>query len=366
MKKNFLTRFTAALCILSAITLTGCQAEQAPETTPSETIVAEAPTELPTAAPTEAPTEPPVVYTNPLTGETLEQPLTTRIFGVSVNNVPGALPHVGVAEADMVFEMYINDYCTRLLALYTDIRQVETIGSVRSMRYNFTDLAMAYDAFIAHAGGSDEVIRDANREDVDHFNLDTGSQTTYSFRDTRRQASGYSWEHILFAKGPGLYEHAEKKGFRVTQEADRTYGLTFVPDGTPEDGEEAAKIEITFRHDGHKKQSTLTYSEELGQYVYTQYGKQPDSVTEETREAFENVLIIITKVRNKDVYHVAELEGSGEGYFACGGKLIPIRWHRENPEDPITYTFEGGTALPLGVGSSYVAIVPTTSTAQWE
>lgn len=363
---KFLTLILAFLLAAGAV-FPGCGAAE-PETIPTETrpTVTEEPTAEPTEPPTEAPTDPPVVYTNPLTGETLEEPLTTRIFGLSINNVPGALPHVGVQDADMVFEMYINDYATRCLALYTDIRQVESIGSIRSMRYNFTDLAIAYDAFIGHAGGSDEVISDANREGVDHFNVDTGSETSYSFRNQQRLNAGYGWEHCLFAKGQGLYDYAEKKGWRVTQDENKTYGLTFVSDGTPEVGDMTAKIQITFRHDGHTKLSTLTYSEELGKYIYTQYGKEADSVTEENMEAFENVFIIVTRVRNKGVYHVAELEGSGEGYYACNGKLTPILWHHENPEDPITYTLTDGTPFALGLGNSYIAIVPTTSTIEWE
>ena len=80
---------------------------------------------------------------------------------------------------------------------------------------------------------------------------------------------------------------------------------------------------------------------------------------------FENVIVMFCNVYNDGVYHVAELVGSGEGYFACGGKLIPIRWHHENMEDPITFTLTDGTPLRLGVGNSYIAIAPLTSTVEW-
>ena len=333
--------------------------------TPTEAST-ETPTEAPTEEPTEAPTEPPVVYRDPLTGEVLEAPLTTRIFGVSINNVPKALPHEGTQTAGMVFEMFINDYATRWLALYTDIRQVEEIGAVRSMRYNFTDLGIAYDAFIAHAGGSNEVIADCNRENLDHLNVDTDSATYYSFRNEKRLSAGYSREHTLFLKGPGLYSKAEKEGYRVTQDENKTYGLNFTENGTPDAGDPAAEIDITFRLDGNTKLTTLTYNEEIGQYIYSQYGKAVPEITDENLDAFENVFIIVTKVTNKGVYHVADLDGSGEGYFACGGVIIPILWHHENPEDPITYTLTNGNPLYQGIGTSYVAVVPTTSTITYE
>ena len=234
------------------------------------------------------------------------------------------------------------------------------------MRYNFTDLAVAYDAVIAHAGGSDEVLKDANRSKVTHFNISTDTETTYAVRDKGRLNDGYAWEHCLFAKGQGLYDYLEKEGKRVTRDETKEYGLNFTEDGTPADGTDAGKIDIIFNLYGNKKQSTLTYSADLGKYVFTQYGKQIDSVKEENLEAFENVFIILAKVTNKDVYHVADLLGSGDGYYACGGKVIAIRWHHAKESDPITFTLADGTPLFQGIGNSYIAIAPTTSSISFE
>ncbi len=338
---------------------------EAPTVVPTEAPT-QAPTEEPTEPPTEAPTEPPMLYANPLTGEPMAEAPTCRIFGITINNVPRALPHVGANQADLFFEMFVNDYATRGLAFYYDIRQTETIGSVRSMRYNFTDLAIAYDAFIGHAGGSNEVISNANKRDIDHFNIDTSNNTSYSFRDKARNSAGWGWEHCLFVKGPGLYEYAEGKGYRVTQDETKTYGLNFAEDGTPADGETANKIDIIFNLYGHKKQSTMTYDPELGCYVFTQYGKGIDSVKDANRETFENVFVVKANVTNKGVYHVADLDGSGEGYFACGGKIIPIKWYHENETDPITFTLEDGTPLVQGIGNSYIAITPLASDIEYE
>ena len=87
---------------------------------------------------------------------------------------------------------------------------------------------------------------------------------------------------------------------------------------------------------------------------------------EENLEAFENVFVILTKVTNDGVYHVADLDGSGEGYFACGGKIIPIQWHHESETDTITFTLTNGNPLIQGIGNSYIAIAPTASTVSYE
>jgi hypothetical protein len=152
----------------------------------------------------------------------------------------------------------------------------------------------------------------------------------------------------------------------VTHEEEKTYGLNFAEDGTPANGEDAKHIDIIFNHKGHTKFSTMTYDENFGKYVFTQYGKGIDSVTDKNRETFENVFVILATVTNKSVYHVADLDGSGEGYYACGGKIIKIQWHHEDPKDHITFTLEDGTPLVQGIGNSYIAICPLKSVVKYE
>ena len=90
----------------------------------------------------------------------------------------------------------------------------------------------------------------------------------------------------------------------------------------------------------------------------------------DVEEQFKNVIVMLCTVRNQTVkstlYHVAELIGSGEGYFACGGKIIPIKWSRESDSDPFHFTHTDGTPLELGIGSTYISIAPLASTVTYE
>ena len=96
-------------------------------------------------------------------------------------------------------------------------------------------------------------------------------------------------------------------------------------------------------------------------YKAAQYGDALiDGNTNDTL-SFRNVLIM-------KAYSYTDSEGyrqfvemtntSGDGYFACGGKLIPIHWSRGHVDEPFVYTKTDGTLLSLGVGKSYVAVVP--------
>ena len=366
-------RITLALvCVLMALVLVfaGCakNAEEPTEPTTEPTTEATEPTtEAPTEEPTEAPTEEHTGPINPLTGEALEEELTDRFFCVSINNVKPALPHRSVINADLFFEMFINDYATRGLAMFTNVKDAGSIGSIRSLRYNFTDIAQGYDAIVVHAGGSESVMSDLKASGVKNLN---GNNMGGFYRDTGRRAAGYSLEHTLFAHGKDLLAEANKRGYRTTIDSEKDFGLQFTADGTPANGEAASTVNINFILKGHSKSTTMVYDNELGGYVYQQYGMtMKDDATGE-KECFENVIVIVTVVENKvasgNTYHVADIEGSGSGYFACGGKLISINWKRSGPNAPFSFTLSDGTPLELGVGSSYIAIAPTTSQISWQ
>lgn len=364
MKK--LIALILALCLCMLCGCGGNASETEAPTTEAPASEAVPNTEAPaTEEPTEAPTEETeVVYTNPLTGEVLDAPLENRIFAVTINNLEDALPHRGVYQADMYLEMFVNHSIIRGLALFTDIASVESIGSVRSTRPIFTDIAGHFDAFVAHAGGSVQALNDQFNSGIDNMNIDTSDSTDYSYRDKERTGA---YEHTLFAKGAGLLKTVEEKGVRVTQDPDKTYGLTFTEDGTPAGGEDASKVTISFKYSNSFKDTVMVYNEDLGKYVYNQYGKAMADADTNEPEAFENVIVMIGNDKLDGTgYHIFDFLSGGDGYFACGGKIIPIKWSCAGEHEPFTYTTVDGEPLDLGVGSTYVGIAAIGSKVAFE
>lgn len=360
-------KIIALLLALSLCLLCGCggDAKQTEAPTTEAAPVTDAPTEAPaTEAPTEAPTEAVQVYTNPLTGEVLDAPFTNRLFAVTINNLEDALPHRGVYQADLFLEMYVNHSIIRGLAVFSDIASVESIGSVRSTRPIFTDIAGRYDLFVAHAGGSAQALNDQFKSGIDNMNIDTGDATDYSYRDKERTGA---YEHTLFAKGAGLKATVEGKGVRVTQEPGKTYGLTFAEDGTPANGENASSVTISFMYSNVYKDTVMAYNSEVGKYVYHQYGQMMADADTGEMEAFENVIVIIGNDKLDGTgYHIFDFNGGGEGYFACGGQIIPIKWSCAGDDQPLTFTTMDGEPIALGVGSTYIAIAPIGSKVAYE
>ena len=359
-----------ALLLIASLILCGCGAS-----TPAATEATTAPTQAPateaTEAPTEtteAPTEPPVVYRNPLNGEVLDEPYTGRIFAVTISNIRDALPHYGTMEADILMEMWVNGSIIRDLALYTDVSKAEAIGSVRSDRLMFNQIVKMYDAVLADAAGSDQVLNDARNTGVNRMTIDTGDSTDYSYRAKDRVFTfkpESKYEHTLFAKGAGLLDFAQKKGFSVTQPADKDYNLHFTEDGTPE-GETANSVNVTFTYRNNKKDTTMVYDESLGKYVYNQYGKAMVVGDSEDPECFTNVIIMLADITRGDVYYTANFTNGGTGYYANGGKIIPITWGCDGEESPFWFKTVDGANLELGVGNTYMAIAPQDSPVTYE
>lgn len=359
-----------ALLLIASLILCGCGAS-----TPAATEATTAPTQAPateaTEAPTEtteAPTEPPVVYRNPLNGEVLDEPYTGRIFAVTISNIRDALPHYGTMEADILMEMWVNGSIIRDLALYTDVSKAEAIGSVRSDRLMFNQIVKMYDAVLADAAGSDQVLNDARNTGVNRMTIDTGDSTDYSYRAKDRVFTfkpESKYEHTLFAKGAGLLDFAQKKGFSVTQPADKDYNLHFTEDGTPE-GETANSVNVTFTYRNNKKDTTMVYDESLGKYVYNQYGKAMVVGDTEDPECFTNVIIMLADITRGDVYYTANFTNGGTGYYANGGKIIPITWGCDGEESPFWFKTVDGQDLELGVGNTYMAIAPQDSPVTYE
>lgn len=359
-----------ALTLCLALLLCGCASGNAaaPETTTAPEAANPQPTEAaaaPTEAPTEATTQPtePEIYRNPMNGEILDAPFTGRVFANTVSNMQENLPHVGVTQADVLIETFVNkNNIIRCLALYSDIESVAAIGSTRSTRPIFNQIAQHYDLILSHAGGSDQALDDAAARGVENFNIDAWEVASAgtSYRDTEYKRA---YENTLFGVGSGIKSYAESQGMPMSLERD--YGLRFAEDGTPADGEAADTVSLTFTYGQAKKDTTMVYDPQAGKYVFNQYGKaMTDQITGET-EMFRNVLIMNTNISTEGIYFVADFNAGGTGYFACGGKIVPITWTCDGDKDAFHFFTADGQELLLGQGNTYIAICTPESSVEW-
>ncbi len=367
-KKRMLSLLLAALLLFAAgCTSRGDAAETEPPATaepqetekplPTEPSETPEPTEEPEPTP-----EPEPAYRHPLNGSAMDAPLTDRPFAVMINNRSVALPHCGVSQADILYEVLVEGSVTRMMAIFSDIQSVEKLGSIRSIRPYYLDIGTSYGAVLCHAGGSEAAYSRIRNEGLQ--NID-GVRGSYSFavfyRDPNRMTGGI--EHSLFTTGENLYKCAEEKKYPLTVE-DYDAGLHFVRDAVPADGETAESIKIDFTL---YKSTELAYDADSGSYTMRQYDQDYIDGNTGEKVEFSNVLALSVKVAVLDGEGRISVDttAGGDGWYACGGKWVPITWARD-AGDTFRYYNADGSELSLQVGTSYIALVPTTGTVTIE
>lgn len=351
-----------ALLLLICLALCACGQSNNESTTPPTTTEA---TTNATTEPTTEPTEPPMLYQNPLTGEPMATLYTERPVAVVINNIKACLPQYGISFADIIYEFEAEGGVTRLLAIYTDLKDAEKIGPIRSDRTYFNNISASYDIPLVHCGGSDKALAgmyDASNKLTKWDHINQMSNGSYFYRDTERRQQGYAYEHTLFSIGEKLIAAIKKKKYNVTYEDGTNYGLQF-SDDVALNGETANVVTVTFRG---KKFTKFTYNEDLGLYeAYQLKTNHIDKLTGKTM-AYRNVIVLQAKQtfmntgKNRTYY---DLIGSGNGFFACDGKIVPIKWSRSAVDKNFVYTLEDGTPLTLGVGTSYIGVIGNSGSA---
>lgn len=313
----------------------------------------------------EEPQEPSVDWTNrnPLTGEATETDISSnRPVMVMLNNLKQALPQSGNGQADIIYEILEEGGITRMLAVYQDIASVEgNLGTIRSTRPYYVHLVRGLDGILVHAGGSGAAYDLIDSTGVDHLDALSGGASSLFWRDKSRLNAGIATEHTMYVTAADIANYLATSGLRTTHDSGFAMQHTFAEDATPADGSDANVITVPFS--GYKT-GEFQYDANTGRYLVSEYGNAYVDGNTGDQVSVKNVLIIMTQVSpiegdSKGRISVA-MSGSGIGYFACGGKYIPINWSRESEDSMYTFTTMDGEPLVLGVGNSYVNIVPTT------
>ena len=302
---------------------------------------------------------------NPLTGEEMaEEKLNDRPVAVMFNNLKAAQPQIGQSGADIIYEIEAEGGITRMVGIYQSLEGVETLGSIRSTRPYYLEVALGHDAMLGHAGASPEAYRNIDSWGVDNMDGVNGTSDAQIFwRDAqRKKTAGY--EHSMVTSGEKILEYLAKGKFPLEHKEGYRYEQAFAVDGTPENGSDAAKLTLKF---SNYKTGTFAYDAESGLYMAGQYGgKYVDGATGE-QVGVTNVLVLETEIGeipgDTALRCRARMTGEGKGQFFCGGKTVEIKWSKADRSSPFVYTLTDGTPLVLGQGSSYVCVIdPTRST----
>ena len=353
-----------ALSVVCIAGMTGCGSKEEPETeaadsfSTEEEIVPEETAEESEEEPVEEEVAPEGMYRSELTNEWISEDLKDqRPLAVMVDNEKTALPHYGLTQADIVYEMMNstkNGQITRFMVMVKDYDSIDQLGSIRSVRPTNFMIAPEWNAIVCHDGGPFYINTFLENPYVDHFSgtfsrVDNGKPREFT-------------EYML----PGDMD----KNFNNSS-VDRNYNeyaptephFQFASESNPVDlSEETGStactlVDLPFPHNG----SELNYDEASGTYLYSEYGSaHVDPGNGNQQLAFKNVILQQMSYSELDSngYMVWNCLATGMGgYYITNGQAIPITWSKISDTDRTIYYDMEGNEITINTGKSYIAFV---------
>ena len=247
-----------------------------------------------------------------------------------------------------------------MLAIFQDASHVELIGSIRSARHYTVQIAQGHDAILVCAGRSPQAQSEIASLGIPVLNEVEGPHREIFFRDRNRIPNNrVSLLHSVVISGERIREWLPEYGFRLEHQSDYRHTLNFVEDGTPQRGDAATEVEVRF---SGAKTTSFFYDEAERAYHVRQANTDFIDANNNARAAFANVLVLKTSITNIPGDNSGrinvETTGRGTGYFINGGRVTEINWIRTDLSSPFSYTLLDGTPLDLGIGRTYICIVP--------
>lgn len=322
---------------------------------------AEPETEASTQTQTEAPEEEENhegMYRSEITNEWIDESLKNqRPIAVMVDNESIALPHYGLTEADVVYEIMNstkNGRITRLMAIVKDWGSITQFGSIRSTRSTNIMLAAEWNAVLCHDGGpfyiNDWIAKKYSANFSGGFSrVDNGKKREFTEYicagdlDSKFANSKYTTEYNEYYPG----QHY-------------VFSDTEIDLSERSDSFDCTEIQLPFSHN----QSTLKYNEETGTYDYYEYGEaHTDPVHDNAQLTFKNLLIQDCTFSQLDEngYMIYNAIDSGrDAYYITNGKAIEVQWIKPSENEPTIYLDkQTGEQIEMNTGKTYVSLVPS-------
>lgn len=301
------------------------------------------------------PPEPPKYY-SPLTGSLVATEAITQqaVTGIMIENSPDARPQSGLKDSGVVFEAIAEGGITRFLALYQE-QKPQLIGPVRSVRMYYVDWVAAFNASVAHIGGSSEAlkeVRNGNYRDIDQF-FNAGSY----WRATDRYAP-----HNVYTSFERLDALNASKGYTTSVFT----GFTRKDSKTAEPIT-ASSIDVTissFLYNSHYDFDATT-----GLYNRSQAGAPH---TDREAGQISPRVVIVMKIPETLVFEDGYRQqlatiGSGTAYIFQDGTAQEVTWTKASKTEQITFTDAEGKDVPLARGQTWLTAVPAdTGGATWQ
>ena len=304
--------------------------------------------------PTPAPE--PAKFYSPLTGNQVADDAATKqaVTAIMIENSPDARPQSGLKNSGVVFEAIAEGGITRFLALYQQEKPA-LVGPVRSVRMYYVDWLAAFNASVAHIGGSAAAlaeVRNGSYRDIDQF----FNAATY-WRATDRYAP-----HNVYTSFERLDALNAAKGYTTS-----TFTGFTRKDSKAAATPAASSINVTIS--GPSFNSSYVYDPATNLYNRSQAGAPHTD-----REAGQITprVVVVMKVPQRLVMEDGWREqidavGTGSATIFQDGGVSEVTWTKASKTAQIVFTSADGKDYPLARGQTWITAVPSdTGAVTWQ
>jgi hypothetical protein len=294
-------------------------------------------------------------FYSPLTGEIVpDQAATTQaVTAIMIENSPDARPQSGLKNAGVIFEAIAEGGITRFAAIYQQEKPT-LVGPVRSVRMYYVDWIAAFNASVAHVGGSLAAlneVRNGNYRDIDQF-----FNGNYYYRSTDRYAP-----HNVYTTFEKLDALNTSKGYTSSAFTGFTRKDS-VASKTPTATSMSVNISSALFDSSYAyNASTNTYDRSEGGVPH---------MDRENGQISPRVVIVMTipeRTVLEDGYREQiDAIGSGKAVIFQDGTTTEVTWSKASKLDQITFTDAAGKDVPLARGQTWLTSVPQDGGVTWQ
>ena len=296
---------------------------------------------------------------NPLTGvkDLAESANGQRPVAIMVNNISLAQGvQSGLSKADIVYEAYAEGGITRLLAVFKDANKIPRVGSVRSARYSYVDLAMGHDAIYVHAGiNESHCVPHVKETGIDNINLNSGAPAKYGMRISNGLAS----EHTLYTDGNNLVKCFANLNWRTKLNGSEKMWQSFADEDKPITLTGGAAKEVNIKMSAAST-TKFVYDSSAGKFVRYRGASAMKDYSSGEQFAFTNVLVLETDLISFDGYITKTALEGGSGYYFSKGTYQKIKWSKGTARDSFKITLEDGSECKFNAGNTWVSLMDKT------
>lgn len=294
------------------------------------------------------------------------------------------LKQYGISHASIIYEAPVEGRITRLMAIYEDYDDLDTIGPVRSSRDYYIHEAMSFDSIYVNWGLAvpwvEKLINSPHIDNISQAEQYIENSYTAAFKRDKELIPNAITEFTGYVDVANYIKGVNAKGYEKEYRSTFVKAFEFADDGylaTYDDCPNATKVYpggTQTNSGGYGSHNPcFEYNAEDRLYYRSQWGAPHVCGLTGEQLTVTNVIFKVCRGSRKEPdnpksdYLDFVTDGSGNAYIFTNGKVIEGTWERQGAEDPTygnyfnpnptRYYDKAGNEIVLNQGKTWICCI---------